>query len=105
MHGSSICPAELCPVALFDDLVCPPLDLPVLESYLPVIGDEQDPVIRHRFLTLRCPDIQVVRLKADIGAAHPGPVVVCTPVSIPDQDFAGVVMVIVPVLLQEFMAG
>jgi hypothetical protein len=62
-------------------------------------------VIRHGFLTIRCPDSKVIRLQPYFGAAHPGPVVVCTPVSIPDQDFGTIVAVIVPVLLQEFMAG
>ena len=101
-----LCRDQLYPVlTLFYELVCPSLDLPVLEGCLTVIGDEQDPVIRHGFLTIRCPDSQVIRLQAYFGAAHPGPVVVCTPVSIPDQDFADIVAVIVPVLLQEFMAG
>jgi len=101
-----LCRDQLYPVlTLFDELVCLPLDLPVLEGCLPVIGDKQDPVIGYGFLTILCPDSQGIRLQAYFGAAHPGPVVVCTPVSIPDQDFADIVAVIVPVLLQEFMAG
>jgi len=91
--------------ALFHELVCLSLDLPVLEFYLPLIGDEQDPVIRYRFLAIGCPDIHGVRLQADVGAAHAGPVVGCTAVTIPDADVPGVVAVIVPELLQEFMAG
>ena len=90
---------------LFYELVCQSPDLPVLESYLSVIGDEQDPVIRYGFLTPGCPDAQVVGLKADVGTARPGMVVWCTAITIPQPDFPDVVTVIVPVLLQECMAG
>ena len=97
---------RLCPVqALFKELVCQSPDLPVLEGYLAVIRDEQDPVIRYGFLTISCPDTQAVRLKADIGTAYGRPVVFCALVTIPDLDFANVEAVIVPVLLQEGMAG
>jgi len=54
----------------------------------PVIGGEQYPVIRNGFLTIRCPDIQVVRFQADIGTAHDRPVVFCALVTVPDPDFA-----------------
>ena len=92
-------------LTLSDELVCQSLDLLVLECYLPLIGDEQDPVIRYGFFTINCPDAQVVRLQADVGTAYGGSVVRCTPVNIPDPDFPDVVAVIVQVLLQEFMAG
>jgi hypothetical protein len=99
-------PDRLCPVlALIDELVCQPPYLPVLECYLPVIRDEQDPVIRNGFFTIWCPDTQVVGFKADAGPAHGRPVVFCALVTIPDLDFANIVAVIVPVLLQEGMAG
>jgi hypothetical protein len=62
---------QLCPVlALFSELVCQSSYLPVLKGYLPVIRYEQDPVIRNGFLTISCPDTQVVRLKADVGTAY-----------------------------------
>ena len=92
-------------LTLLDELVCQSPYLPVLECYLPVIGDEQYPVIRNGFLTIRCPDIQVVRFQADIGTAHDRPVFFCALVTVPDPDFANIVAVIVPVLLQEGMAG
>ena len=96
---------RLCPVlTLFYELVCQSLYLPVLEGYLPVIRDEQDPVIGDGFLTIRCPDTQVVRLKADVGTAHSRPVVFCALVTIPHPDFFAIIAVIVPVLLQECMA-
>ena len=91
--------------ALFDKLECQSLDLPVLECYLPLIRDEQDPVIRYGFFAICCPDAHVVRLQADVGAADAGPVVRSTPVTIPDPDVPDIVTVIVPVLLQECMAG
>jgi hypothetical protein len=91
--------------ALFDELECQSLDLPVLECYLPLIRDKQDPVIRYGFLAIGCPDAHVVRLQADVGSAHAGPVVRSTPVAIPDPDVPDIVTVIVPVLLQECMAG
>ena len=62
-------------------------------------------MIRNGFLTTRCPDTQVVGFKADIGTAHDTLVVFCALVTVPDPDFANVVAVIVPVLLQEGMAG
>ena len=83
----------------------PSLDLPVLECYLPIIGDKQDTVIRYGFFTIHCPDAQVVRLQAEVVTVYRGSVVRCTAVNIPDPDFSDVVAVIVPVLLQEFMAG
>jgi len=92
-------------LALFHELVCQALDLLVLECYPPLIGDEQDQVIRYGFLSIDCPDAQVVRLQADVGAAYAGPVVGCATINIPDLDFPDVISVIVPVLLQEFMAG
>lgn len=91
--------------ALFHEQVCQSLDLPVLEGYLAHIGNEQDPVVRYGFFTLGCPDVHVVRLQADIGATHVGSVIGCTPVNIPDPDVPDVVAIIVPVLLQEFVAG
>ena len=92
-------------LALFYELVCQSLDLLVLEFDLPIIGDEQNPVIWYGFYAIDCPDAHVVRLQTDVGAAHVGPVVRCAPVNIPDLDFPDVIAVIVPVLLQEFMAG
>ena len=92
-------------LTLVNELVCQSPDLQILKCYLPVAGDEQDPVIGNGFLTLGCPDAQVVRFKADIGTAHDRPVVFCALVTVPDPDFANVVTVIVPVLLQESMAG
>ena len=91
--------------ALFKELVCQSPDLPVLKGYLAVIRDEQDPVIGYGFLTLMCPDTQVIRLKADIGTTNGRPVVVGALVTVPDLDFATIAAVIVPVLLQEGMAG
>jgi len=92
-------------LTLFDELVCQSPYLKVLECNLPIVGDEQDPVIGNGFLTFGCLDAQVVRFKADIGTAHDRPVVFCALVTVPDPDFANVVTVIVPVLLQEGMAG
>ncbi len=51
-------------------MVCLPLDLPVLKPDSALIGDEQDPVIRYRFLTIGRPDAHVVRFKADVRTAH-----------------------------------
>ena len=99
-------PDQLFPVlALVDELVCQSPNLPVLECYLPIIGDEQDTVIGNGFLTIWCPDTQVTGFKADAGTAHSRPVVFCALVTIPDLDFANIVAVIVPGLLQEGMAG
>jgi hypothetical protein len=99
-------PDRLQPVlALFYDPVCQSPDLQVLKCYLPVVGDEQDPVIGNGFLTIGCPDAQVVRFKADVGTTYSRPVVVRALVTVPDPDFADVVPVIMPVLLQESMAG
>ena len=92
-------------MALFHEMVCLTLDLTVLEPDFPPIGDEQDPVIRYRFLTIGRPDAHVVRFKADVRTAHARPVVGCATVGIPDADFSGIIAVIVPVLLQEFVAG
>jgi len=62
---------RLCPVlTLFYELVCQSPYLPVLEGYLPIIRDEEYPVIRNGFLTIRCPDTQVVGFKADVGTAY-----------------------------------
>jgi hypothetical protein len=90
---------------LFPDLVCQSPDLPVLKGYLPIIGDEQDTVIRYGFFAFGCVDTDVVWLKADIGAADARPVIGSTPIGIPYPHFSGIVAVIVPVLLEEFMAG
>lgn len=62
-------------------------------------------MIRNGFFTLGCPDVQVVRFKTDVGTTYTRPVVVCTLVTVPDPDFADVVPVIMPVLLQERVAG
>jgi len=62
-------------------------------------------VIRNGSLTIRCPDTQVVRFKADVGTAYSRPVVVGALVTVPDLDFANIVAIIVPVLLQECVAG
>jgi hypothetical protein len=91
--------------ALLYKLVCPSLDLPVLECYLPLTGYEQDTVIGHRFLPFCRPDGHEVRFKADVRAAGARPVTGCSPVHVPDPDVSGIVTVIVPVLLQECMAG
>ncbi len=93
----SVAGDRLCPVLiLFSELVCQSPDLPVLESYLSVIGDKQDTVIRYGFFTIGCPNAQVVGLKADVGTARPGMVVWCTAIDIPHPNFANVVAVIVP---------
>jgi hypothetical protein len=92
-------------LTLLYELVCQSPNLLVLEFNPPVIGDEQDPVIRYGFLTIDCPDAHAVWLQADVGTAYGGSVVRCTPVNIPDLDFPDVVAVIVPVLLKKFMAG
>jgi len=78
------------------------MDLQVLKYDIPLIGDEQDPVIRYRFFTIGCPDVHGIWFQADAGASHAGPVAGSAPVDIPDLDFADVIAVIVPVLLQEF---
>jgi len=91
--------------ALIHDLLCQTAHLPVLEGFLPVIGDKEDPVIRYRFLTVGCPDVHVIWLEDDVRADHPRAIVLCALITIPDLDFAGIKAVIVPVLLQEFVAG
>jgi hypothetical protein len=85
--------------------VCQSADLQVLEGYLPIIRDEQDPVIGNGFFTPGCPYVQVIRFKTDVRTTYTRPVVVCTLVTVPDPDFADVVPVIMPVLLQEYVAG
>lgn len=92
-------------VALFHELVCQSLDLLVLECYLSLIRDEQDPVIRYGFFAIGCPDVHVVWRETDVRTGDTGPVIGSAPVNIPDLDVFYVVAVIVPVLLQEFMAG
>jgi hypothetical protein len=81
------------------------MDLQVLEYDIPLIGDEQDPVIRYRFFAIDCPDVHVIWLQADVRASSAGAVAGSAPVNKPDLDFADLIAVIVPVLLQEFMAG
>ncbi len=81
------------------------MDLTVLELDPVIIRDQQDPVIWYGFLAIDYPDAHVVRLKDDVRAAHARPVVECAAVDIPDPDLRDVVAVIVPVLLQEFVAG
>jgi len=95
----------LFPEFLFPDLVCQSPNLPVLKCYLPVVGDEQDPVIRHGLFTFGCADADIVGFQADVGTAYAGAIAGSAPVRIPDPDFTRIVAVIVPVLLQEFMAG
>jgi hypothetical protein len=92
-------------LTLFPDLVSKSPDLPVLKGYFPVIGDEQDAVIGYGFFTIGCAYADVVGLQNDVGAAYAGPVAGCAPVSIPYPHVTGIVAVIVPVLLQEFVAG
>lgn len=87
------------------DLVCQLPHFPVLESYLPVIRDKEDPVIGYWFLPIGCPDAHVIRLQDDVRADHAGAVIRRALITIPDLDFAGIKTVIVPVLLQEFVAG
>ena len=91
--------------ALFYKFGCQSPDLPVLECYHPLIGYEQDPVIGYRFLSICRQDGHVVRFKADVGAAGAGPVTGRSPVHVPDPDVSDIATVIVPVLLQECMAG
>jgi len=89
-------------VVLVHELVCQSPDLLVLEFYLPLIGDEQDPVIRYGFIAIDCPNAHEVWLQADVSATYAGPVIGSAPVNIPDLNVPDVVAVIVPVLLQEF---
>ena len=62
-------------------------------------------MVGYGFLPLAGPDGQVIRLQADGGAVRNRNVVRCTPVGIPDPDMFPPVPVIVPVLLQEPVAG
>jgi hypothetical protein len=89
----------------FPDPVGQPPDLPVLEDNDPVIDDEQDPVIGYGFLPIAGPDRHIIRFQADLAAARTGPVIGYSPVDIPHLYFCRVIAVVVPVLLQEFMAG
>jgi hypothetical protein len=90
---------------LVPDLVCQSPDLPVLKGNLPVVSDEQDAVIGYGFFSFGCADADVVWLQADVGTVYAGAVTGSTPIGIPDPHFTGVIAVIVPVLLEEFMAG
>jgi hypothetical protein len=92
-------------LTLFPYQVSKSRNLPVLKCYLPVVGDEQDAVVGYGFFTFGCADADVVGFKADVRTAYAGPVTGSTPVGIPDPHFTGIIAVIVPVLLQEFMAG
>jgi len=91
-------------LTLFYKLVCQSPDLQVLEGYLPIVRDEQDPVIGNGFFTPGSPDVQVIRFRTDVRTTYTRPVVVCTLVTVPDPDFADSVPVIMPVLLEECVA-
>jgi|GEM_PF-4718785 len=123
MHGCEKCPSlksheiaaendprRVLPVYSLCSLSCmiwyaSPWTFRFLKYDISLIGDEQDPVIRYRFFTIGCPDVHGIWLQADAGASHAGPVAGSATVDIPDLDFADVVAVVVPVLLQEFVAG
>jgi hypothetical protein len=81
------------------------LYLLVLEYHDPVVGDEQDPVIRDGFFTGGCLDAQVIGFQAYCGAWCHRPVIGCAAVGIPYPDMPDIIAAIVPVLLEEPVAG
>jgi hypothetical protein len=82
-----------------------PPDFPVLEYHDTGVRDDQDPVVRHRFLPNGSTDNEVVRVQIDVTTFRCGPVIRRTAICVPDTDLPVIIAVIMPVLLEEFVAG